>query len=462
MARMGSIVRAAIAMSLASAVGLAFAEAPVSELAPSGYVTASAYAAPSSDGDKLAATGLRGAFQLDGLLFGAADFRVTGELYSNLAGLGDGKDYDADSYAPLAWGVKWNDRTSFDADLKEAWVSLAAGDFDFVAGKQIIAWGQADGTNPTDNINPRYVGTRSVSSTSEKKLGVPALNAVYNIPSGKGSVQGVFLPMAVTNRMPSMGTVVEVEKPEFAPGNFGGGGRVTLYPGAASVSASYLTILDPYPFSVVRWNKITRPAMPPMPPRPPITISMPVLGHTRLQIIGCDAVYPVAGFDLRTEWAYTLTEDAKGSDPDVKNPYLSGVVQASRTYFDGTTVFTLSWAPSYILGFEKPAPSSSMMAMLNVGQGYEFENMAGFRVQSKLMNETLQLEAMFLGAFAARDWYSSAGVTYNLADGWNLKTGVNLFGSFRKDSDADRQYGTFGNDSTKDSDAIFVELRFDF
>lgn len=438
-----------------ASIGVACAEPFVSDLAPSGYVTASAYVAPWSDDHSLSAAGLRGAFQLDGLVLGEADFRLTTELYSNLAGIADDKDYAGESYSPLAWGMTWNDRTSFDADLKEAWVSFAAGDFDFIVGKQIIAWGQADGTNPTDNINPRYVGTRSVSATAEKKLGVPALNAVYNLPSGKGNVQGVFLPMAVTNRMPSMGPVVTVEKPEFSAENFGGGARVMLYPGAASVSASYLTVLDPYPFSVVGWKKI---AMPPM----PMPITVPVLGHTRVHVFGCDAVYPVAGFDLRAECAYTLTEDIDGTDPEVKNPSLSGVAQASRTYFDGTTVFTISWAPSYIFGFEKPAASVPGMSMLSVGQGYRLENMAGIRVQSKLMNETLQLEAMFLGAFAARDWYSSAGVTYNVADGWNLKSGVNLYGSFLKDSDPDRQYGTFGNDSTNGADSIYTELRFDF
>ena len=39
-------------------------------------------------------------------------------------------------------------------DLREAFAEVSTGLGDFRFGKQIIAWGAADGNNPTDNVNP--------------------------------------------------------------------------------------------------------------------------------------------------------------------------------------------------------------------------------------------------------------------------------------------------------------------
>ena len=82
--------------------------------------------------------------------------------------------------------------------------------------------------------------------------------------------------------------------------------------------------------------------------------------------------------------------------------------------------------------------------------------------QAKFLNETLQAEAMLLTELAARDWLATVSGTYNLADGWNLKGGVNLHGSFRSSDDPLRQLGVFGNDAAQDSDSLYLELRFDF
>jgi len=422
------------------------------DVSPSGYVTSSVYVEPAAD-TLLDAAGLRGALNLDGFVFDDLQFRLSLELFTNLAGLADDSAWADDLYYPGAYEGSWNERFLFDADLKEAWLSFAAGDFDIVAGKQLVTWGQADGTNPTDNVNARYIGTRQASTSAEKKLGSPMVNMTYNLSDNAGTVQGLFMPVSVPNRMPPMGGPITVEESAITPKNMEGGLRALLYPGAVSVSASWLTILDRYPSDVVETK--------PSPFAPGVTMPS-VLGHNRQHIFGADAVWLVGGFDFRTEWAYTLTKDIEGTDPFEKNSFVSGVVQGSRSFFNGTTSVSLSWAPQYIVNFEKPVISNPFMSMLYVGQGFEFENMAGFRLQTKQLGETLQAEAMFLGALAARDWLSTASATYNLADGWNLKGGVNIYGSFRSASDPDRQLGPFGNDSAIDGDTVFLELRFDF
>lgn len=42
----------------------------------------------------------------------------------------------------------------FSPDVREAWVSATPGLFDITLGKKIIAWGRADGINPTNRITP--------------------------------------------------------------------------------------------------------------------------------------------------------------------------------------------------------------------------------------------------------------------------------------------------------------------
>jgi hypothetical protein len=434
-------------------LGIIFRISGQVDIYPSGYVTSSVYAIPEAE-KPLDAAGLRGALNLDGYINDAI-FRLSTELYSNLSGMFDSTSYTGEWYYPGAWEGSWNDRLNISADLKEAWLGFALGDFDLTLGKMLLTWGQADGTNPTDNINPRYIGTRSVSGAEEKKMGVPMLNLVYYLPGNIGNIQGLIIPYSSFNHMPLFSESVSIENPGFAIDNIEGGVRALVYPGAVSLSVSYLTILDRYPTDAVDTMLL-----------PPtfITLIPTVLGHSRQQIIGFDAVWLKNGFDLRTEWAMVLTEDIEGTDPFAQNSFISAVVQGSRSFLNSTTNISLSWAPKYILNFEKPVVpiGAPFLSQLYVGQGFELENMVGIRIQSKFLNETLQPEAMFLAALSARDYLFTTGVSYNLADGWNIKAGVNLYGSFRSDSDSDRQLGVFGNDISRDSDTVFLELRFDF
>lgn len=440
--------------------GEAGSEPFISGVTPSGYVTGSLWATPKAE-DPLSTAGFRGALALSGYAGDNADFKLSLEYALNGAGLSDAGDLEAEWYAPAAFGAALADRARLDLALKEAWVSFYAGDFDFIIGQQVVTWGQADGTNPTDNANARYVGTRDASTTDEKKIASPMVNALWNLPSGKGTIQGLFMPLSVANRMPDMGDFIKEEMAAFSPGNFEGGLRGLFYLGQASVSASWLTILDRYPSDVTDWKSVQVSAFPP----PGIYVDMPAsIGHTRRQVFGFDAAIFAGPYDLRAEATYTLTEDATGDDPYKKNPSLTGVAQGSRSFMDGRLSLALSWAPTWIQAFEKVDDEdlASPAVQLFVGQGFEFEQMVALRAQGKLFGETLQPEAMFMAALAARDWLGTVAVAYNLADGWNLKAGANLHGSFRPDDDPLRQLGVFGNDAALDSDSVYLELRFDF
>lgn len=470
-------IRLVLGLFLGAAMVLQAQEstAPILDLSPSGWLAASAYVRPGSD-EVLASVGLRGSFALDGYAFDTLGLRLAIEGYSNLAGAGDGAEWEFLHVSPLEIQATGNQRLLAAVELKEAWFDFYAGDFDVRIGQQVMAWGQADGNNPTDNLNPRRMGTRLVSTLDEQKAGILAANMIYNLPGNLGTIQGVFMPWSVHNDLPSMAmdftipgttavrTVIEDDGMiEPALRNLEGGVRTLLYLGGLSVSASWLDYLDRFPdFDIAT-------TVAPGGPPPPLVTNVLTPVHNRIRQFGLDAAFFAGGFDLRTEWALSLTEDMAGEDPAAKNPYLSGVVQASRSFIDGMLTFSGAWAPRIVLGHKMPADyategeqqTAAMMRKYD-GQAYAMENVVTARVSAKLLGETLQPEAMFLAELAARDWLATVSASCNLADGVNLKAGGGMYGSFLASADSDRELGTFSNSRVIDNDYLFVELRLSF
>ena len=456
------ITRSALALLVVLGVAAVSAqESPAVDARVSGWVAASAYLQPSQS-DLLAGTGLRGNVAVDGAVFDAVGFRLALEGYSNVAGLADSTDWSWSQPDPLSIVATGNSRLAVALDLKEAWVDFALGDLDVRLGKQVVAWGLADGNNPTDTVNARHIGTRFLSTLDEQKMGSLAANLVYNLPGNLGTIQGLFLPVSVPNDMPSIAktitgspTVVikEDSAPELALVNVEGGLRTLFYAGNLSFSASWLSYLDRYPdFESVFVFGF------------PSTITLTPF-HSRVNQFGLDAAWLSGGWDLRAEGALALTADTAGNEDGIKNSSISAVVQGSRSFLDGQLTASLAWAPRYV--FDHVAPTAggtdtvSMLAQYN-GQAYEFEQVGSVRIAGKLLGETLQPEAMFLAEFEARDWLATLSATYNLADGLNLKAGAAFYGSFRADGDLEREWGTFSNFRTIDKDYLFLELRLSF
>ena len=463
---------AALAFS-ASQAAIAQDESPAPSIVALYWTAVSAYWQPNA-ADAFAAFGLRGGVALDGRVLGESagggiGLRLALEAYSNFAGVADTASWVFSQPDPMSLVASGNGRLKGALDMKEAWIDFALGDADLRVGKQLFSWGLADGNNPTDNLNARHVGTRLVSTLDEQKMGALAANVVYNLPGNLGSVQGVFLPISVASDVPSMAmdmTVVappttqrvvlyEDKAPDISFENMEGGLRALLYAGNLSFSASWLSYLDRYPdYKVINSGSF-----------PNFTTTLTPF-HGRVNQFGLDAAWLTGGFDLRTEWAFTLTGDTNGKDPAVRNSSLSGVVQATRSFLDGALSTSLAWAPRLVIGHMRPSGYATqgdryladMLAGYN-GQAYAFEQMGSVRIAGKLLNETVQPEALFLASLEARDFLATASLAYNLADGLNLKAGGGYYGSFRSAGDPEREWGLFSNLRTIDQSYLFVELR---
>lgn len=443
------------------------AQVQAQDLKLSGTLTPSAFVIPSPE-QPLGFAGLRGTAALDGYVGDSVSYRVSAETYLNGAGLAESFNWESSTDSRLLSASLWgNSRLGGTVELKEAWVEASLGDLDLRLGKQLAAWGLADGNNPTDTINARHQGTRYTTTLDEQKIASWMLNGTYYLPNNLGTIQGLLLPVSIPNDLPSLAmtinagpTIIVIKEdayPDISLETLEGGLRSLLYLGKLSVSASYFTYLDRYPdFTVSVVDGF------------PTTITYTPV-HNRIHQAGFDAAYAIAGFDIRSEWALSLTKDMEGLKPTEKNPYMQGVLQASRSFINSTTTLSLAWAPRYVLNYKAPEdytnPSDQQAAaMLRQydGQAYQWEHGLSLRLAGKYRNETLQPELLFLSETSARDWLGTASVSYQLADGISLKAGTVQYGSFLGEGDADRELGTFSKSSSIDKDYYYLEIKFSF
>jgi len=453
-------------MGLALLLGIALG-AQAQDLKLSGTIIPSAFAIPSQD-PALVFAGLRGTGALEGYFGDAVSYRFSAETYINASGLAESSSWQSSTDTRLLSASLWgNNRLGGTVELKEAWVEASLGGLDLRIGKQLVAWGLADGNNPTDTINARHQGTRYTTTLDEQKIASWMLNGTYYLPNNLGTLQALLLPISIPNDLPSIAKTIkgigfaptivikEDAYPDISLENMEGGLRSLWYLGNLSVSGSYFTYLDRYPDFAVS-----------VAGGPTTTITYTPV-HNRIHQFGLDAAYAVAGYDIRSEWAVSLTKDMEGASPAEKNPYLQGVLQVSRSFINSTTTLSLAWAPRYVLNYKAPEdytnPSDQQAAtMLRQydGQAYQWENGLSLRLAGKYLNETLQPELLFLAETSAKDWLGTASVSYLLADGISLKGGTVQYGSFLPVGDANRDLGTFSK--SIDKDYYYIEVKFAF
>ena len=208
-------------------------------------------------------------------------------------------------------------------DLREAYAEVATGLGDLRFGKQIIAWGAADGNNPTDNVNPYDFYYLFLPGT-ERKLGTLAASA--NLYLGSVTVEAVVTPVFQPNRLPLddedfplFGEVPFAQFSEIRPartlGNAEFGVRVQVPLRLMDFSLSYFDAHD----------RMFTPEITPF--QDPTAL----LEYHRTHVIGADLVTFLADWAIRAEGAYFLTEDNDGTDSMIRNPYLQYTLQLDRT-----------------------------------------------------------------------------------------------------------------------------------
>src|SRR2546425_4873022 len=101
-----------------------------------------------------------------------------------------------------------------DLSLREALLIVGLGDLDVRLGRQQIVWGEAISVFVTDVVNPKDLREFVLPDFSELRIPIWAVDATYRLAEGV-SVEGVWTPDTMPNRLPKQGAEFQFARPRF-------------------------------------------------------------------------------------------------------------------------------------------------------------------------------------------------------------------------------------------------------
>lgn len=324
--------------------------------------------------------------------------------------------------------------------LREGYVDFSSGAANFRIGKQIIVWGRADQINPTDNLSPRNY-TLFTAENDDQRQGASAVKGTYNFTGVAAT--GIWLPHFRPNRVPILpapGTTFS----ENIPGGDQFALKLEQSGRAVDWSLSYFRGFDLNPDIAIQSTL-------------PGTLNLS-LQHHRIRVLGADAATVMGRYGLRTEVAYTWTENAAGINPFVKKPFFYGVVGADRTFFEYLNI-NVQYFARQINSFSDPNTITdpltrgvAIQQSIISHQHDKFQQGMSLRIGNKWLNETLEAEFAAVYSFTRRDYLLRPKLGYAFDDHWKGTLGANLYRG-----DPNTFFGMLRYLST-----VFGELRYSF
>jgi len=323
------------------------------------------------------------------------------------------------------------------SQLLEGYTTLHFKRVDLRLGKQILAWGRADGINPTDNLTPRDYRVL-LPLEEDQRFGT------------WGARLDTYLSQALTLEMfastffeparfplPTGGADVVIQQPGHSVRNGEVGVKLNKVSGAFDWSVSYYRGYSLLP-TVASADSVFQ------------------LYYSRMQVIGADCARNYGRFGFRSEFAYVLPQDHPSADPNATRARLFWVSGLDRTFLENLNLnlqFFLRWMPRYQKPGDLPDGTARVASELNaIIDGQEVRASPGitFRVSNQWLNNTLRAEILSLINLARGDYYLRPLITYDVSDRTRVLFGANLYGGPR-----DAPYGIQRPDN-----GLFTEIRY--
>jgi hypothetical protein len=326
--------------------------------------------------------------------------------------------------------------------LLEAYTNVYLGAVDIRVGKQIITWGRADALNPTDVLTPKDFTLLSAKDEEERRIGTAAVRANYAL--GSYTLSMIWLPIFNPSTIPLTAPPgFNIEEDKRSQGKWTDQSfalKLDQTGGQVDWSVSYYSGLDVLPVG----RSVT-----------PIRA---VLQHTRIHMVGADFATTIGRYGVRGETAYVHTQDASGTDPFIKNPYVFSVLGGDRDLTEDLNV-NLQMYQRTIINFEDPFaqsdPARRNVAVLNsvfTQQQDRIQWGATGRIKATWWNKTLEGELLGVWNANRNDFFIRPSLAYAFTDVWKGFLGADI-NNGRKDS-------LFGR--LQPTTAIFTELRATF
>ncbi len=329
------------------------------------------------------------------------------------------------------------------SDVLEGYVTVHFDQADLRIGKQIVAWGRADGINPTDNLTPRDFVVL-LPFEDDQRFGTMAMKFdTYLSPQHTFSVfmtpffEPAKLPLPTTNSIKQ-----ETPARTFANSEFGV--KLDKVGEGFDASVSYFQGFSLLPDMRIVGSDGAG--------------SILELHYDRIAVFGADFARNFGRFGFRGEVAYVDTQDDTGTDPGTKNPYLFWIVGIDRTFFDNLNI-NVQFFQRQIQRYHNPEgivdPAERSIAIQNAlldGQRDRKSNGISFRISDKWFNDTLVAEIFTVINLTRHDSFLRPLLTYAFSDHWKGTLGAELYRGL-----AETQYG-----SLTVNRGAFAEVRYGF
>jgi hypothetical protein len=321
-------------------------------------------------------------------------------------------------------------------EVREGFVTWSFSALEVRAGRQIIAWGRADGINPTDNLTAQDL-TLLAPDDSDRRIGATALRVTYT--RRDISTTALWVPEFRPHRISLPAAVGRLTAPgsEWRPEQVAV--RVEQTGRAVDWSLSAFSGHDLSPDLGVRETQL-------------------LLAHHPVLAVGGDAAGNLGRFGMRVEAAFVHTRDENGRDPFIKNPFFSVVAGSDRTYREHLNV-NVQYLYRLVTGLlstpESTSPVGDLVARQQAalsGQTRRHQHGASSRVAYKWLHDTLEAEVAGVAYAKPRGMTVRPKVTYAVSDRVKLLVGAEFY---RGDDES-----VFG--ILEDNSGAFAEARWSF
>jgi len=326
--------------------------------------------------------------------------------------------------------------------LREAYMDIYFDAVDLRIGKQQIIWGKADGVFITDIVSPKDLSEFLLRDFDEIRMGITSLKANYYI--GYNTFEFVWVPYFSSTQMPDENSIwfPQMDFP-FPPVFDYSQKEVSAKLENSEVFAKFSALTSAIDFEIMggyMWDDdptmhITKIIDPQTFQLEGITVTP---RHHRLRLAGGSFSSTLGGFVLRGEGAYYNgkyfnSEDPRLTDGMVKKNYLHYLIGVDFTLWD--IRLSSQFIQQAILDYDEYINND------------EFENTMTVLASKDFLRETLRLELFSYIGLNYHDALIRPKVTYDLADGFEILLGANIFvgseGRFGQYDNNDMVYAKF-------------------
>ena len=304
-------------------------------------------------------------------------------------------------------------------NVLEAYATLHFENADLRIGKQIVAWGRADGINPTDNLTPRDL-TLWLPFEDDQRFGTKALKLDTYL-NRELTLTTFVTPSFSPSRTPTPAGVSPIVTvlPTQTFSNTEVALKLNKTGGDLDWSVSYL-----HGFSLVPTIQF---------PAANSSVGGLELHYEKIDVLGADVARNFGHYGVRGEFAYFHPRDTPDVNFSAIKPYFFFVVGGDRTFSDSLNI-NLQFFGRRVEHFstqgENMSPAQRKLSIQNAitqGQLDSVSRGISMRVNKKWLGDTLEGEVLAIVNLTRSNSFIRPLLTYAVNDRCKISVGAVLY-----------------------------------